>query len=58
MLYHLFEWLKNGGIKVPGSALFQFITFRVLLAVLFSLIISLIFGKRLINYLLKKQVVI
>jgi phospho-N-acetylmuramoyl-pentapeptide-transferase len=56
MLYHLFEWLKNAGIKVPGSALFQFITFRVLLAVLFSLIISLIFGKRLINYLLKKQV--
>jgi len=56
MLYHLFEWLKSAGIKVPGSALFQFITFRVLLAVLFSLIISMIFGKRLINYLLKMQV--
>src|SRR5882762_10329946 len=56
MLYQLFEWLKNAGIKLPGSALFQFITFRVLLAVLFSLIISMIFGKRLINYLLKKQV--
>ena len=36
--------------------MFQFITFRVLLAVLFSLIISMIFGKRLIRYLLKKQV--
>ena len=56
MLYHLFEWLKSAGIKVPGSALFQFITFRVLLAVLFSLIISMIFGKRLINFLLRKQV--
>src|ERR1700744_4901802 len=56
MLYYLFEWFKQNSIKVPGSALFQFITFRVLLAVLFSLIISMIFGKRLIRYLLKKQV--
>ncbi|HMH22255.1 MAG TPA: phospho-N-acetylmuramoyl-pentapeptide-transferase [Puia sp.] len=56
MLYHLFEWLKQSGIKVPGGTLFQFITFRVLLAVLFSLIISMLFGKRLINYLREKQV--
>jgi phospho-N-acetylmuramoyl-pentapeptide-transferase len=56
MLYHLFEWLKQSGIKVPGGALFQFITFRVLLAVLFSLIITMLFGKRMINLLLKKQV--
>ena len=56
MLYHLFDWLKQSGIKVPGGALFQFITFRVLLAVLLSLIITLLFGKRLINYLRKKQV--
>ena len=56
MLYSLFEWLKSAGIKLPGSALFQFITFRVLLAVLFSLIVSMIFGKRLINFLLRKQV--
>jgi phospho-N-acetylmuramoyl-pentapeptide-transferase len=41
---------------VPGSALFQFITFRVLLAVLFSLVVSMIFGKRLIQYLLRKQI--
>ena len=41
---------------MPGSALFQFITFRVLLAVLFSLIISMIFGKSLIQYLLRKQI--
>jgi phospho-N-acetylmuramoyl-pentapeptide-transferase len=56
MLYHLFDWFKQNGVKVPGSALFQFITFRVLLAVLFSLVISLLFGKRLINYLRIKQV--
>src|ERR1700750_3220288 len=56
MLYYLFEWFKQHSIKVPGGALFQFITFRVLLAVLFSLIISMLFGKRLINYLREKQV--
>ncbi|MBS1665635.1 MAG: phospho-N-acetylmuramoyl-pentapeptide-transferase [Bacteroidetes bacterium] len=56
MLYTLFEWFKQNGIKVPGSALFQFITFRVLLAILFSLIVSMIFGKRLIRYLVKKQI--
>lgn len=56
MLYSLFEWFKQTGVKVPGGALFQFITFRVLLAVLLSLIITLLFGKRLINYLRRKQV--
>ena len=49
MLYHLFDWLKDIGVKVPGSALFQFITSRVLLAVILSLIISALFGKKLIN---------
>ena len=56
MLYQLFEWFRQHSVKIPGGALFQFITFRVLLAVLFSLIISMTFGKRLIRYLLKKQV--
>lgn len=56
MLYHLFDWLKDIGVKVPGSALFQFITSRVLLAVILSLIISALFGKKLINYLRYKQV--
>ena len=56
MLYHLIDWLKDMGLKFPGSALFQFITSRVLLAVILSLVISAVFGKKLINYLLKKQV--
>ena len=56
MLYHLFEWFKQQGIKVPGGALFQFITFRLLLAILLSLAITSVFGKRLINFLVKKQV--
>jgi phospho-N-acetylmuramoyl-pentapeptide-transferase len=56
MLYHLFEWFKQQGIKMPGGALFQFITFRLLLAILLSLAITSVYGKRLINFLVKKQV--
>ena len=56
MLYHLFDWLTKMGIRFPGSGLVQFITFRVLLAVLLSLFITTVFGKKLINYLHRKQV--
>src|SRR5579871_6447762 len=56
MLYHLFEWLKQTGVKIPGGTLFQFITFRILLAVILSLVITTVYGKRLINFLRKKQV--
>ncbi len=56
MLYHLFEWLTKNGIKFPGSGLFHFITFRVLAAVLLSLLITTVFGKRLIKILKRKQI--
>ncbi len=56
MLYHIFEWFKLEGIKFPGSALFQFITFRVMLAVLLSLFITMVYGRRVINFLQKKQI--
>jgi phospho-N-acetylmuramoyl-pentapeptide-transferase len=56
MLYLLFEWFKHEGIKFPGSGLMQFITFRLLMAVLLSLFISTVYGKQLINLLKKKQI--
>lgn len=56
MLYHLFEWFKQEGIKFPGSALFDFITFRVLMAILLALIISMVFGRKII-WLLKKRLI-
>jgi phospho-N-acetylmuramoyl-pentapeptide-transferase len=56
MLYHLFDWLNNEGIKFPGSRLFEFITFRLLLAVLLSLFITIFYGKKLIKFLQKKQI--
>jgi phospho-N-acetylmuramoyl-pentapeptide-transferase len=56
MLKNLFDWLNSIGIDFPGDNLFQFITSRVMLALVLSLVISTVFGKRLINYLRKKQV--
>lgn len=56
MLYHLFDWLTKQGWKFPGSGLYQFITFRVLVAVMLSLIITTVYGRRLINYLRRKQI--
>jgi phospho-N-acetylmuramoyl-pentapeptide-transferase len=56
MLYHLFEWLKEEGINFPGSRLFGFVTFRVLLAVLLSLFITMFYGKKLIKFLQNKQI--
>ena len=55
MLYHLFDWLKEEGIRFPGIELFRFITFRTLLAVLLSLFIALIYGKKLIRFLQARQ---
>jgi phospho-N-acetylmuramoyl-pentapeptide-transferase len=55
MLYHLFRWLTKEGIKFPGSGLFDFITFRVLLAVILSLVITTVYGKKLIRFLQQKQ---
>jgi phospho-N-acetylmuramoyl-pentapeptide-transferase len=55
MLYYLFTFLDEK-YDVPGAGVFQFITFRAAMAVIFSLLICLVFGKRLIQMLLKKQV--
>ena len=55
MLYYLFTFLDEK-YDVPGAGVFQFITFRAAMAVIFSLLICLVFGKQLIAMLLKKQV--
>ncbi|MDI9363360.1 MAG: phospho-N-acetylmuramoyl-pentapeptide-transferase [Flavobacterium sp.] len=55
MLYHLFAWL-NKHFEIPGSGLFQFLTFRIAMAVLLSLIIATVYGKRIIVMLQKKQI--
>jgi phospho-N-acetylmuramoyl-pentapeptide-transferase len=55
MLYYLFEYLDKT-FNIPGAGVFQFITFRAAMAVIVSLIISAVFGKRIIAMLLRKQV--
>lgn len=55
MLYHLFDWLMRENFRFPGIGLFQFITFRVMLALILSLIISTVYGKKIIRFLQKKQ---
>ena len=55
MLYYLFEFLENQ-YQLAGAGLFQFITFRAALAFIFSLLISTIYGKRIITFLRYKQV--
>ncbi len=54
MLYHLFEYLEQE-FQMPGAGLFQYITFRAGLAFMLSLFIGLIFGKKIINFLRRKQ---
>ena len=55
MLYYLFEYLEKE-FQFPGASLFGFITFRAAMAVILSLLISTIYGKRIINFLRRKQV--
>lgn len=55
MLYYLFEYLKQH-IDFPGSLLFGFISFRAAMAIITSLLISTIYGKRIIRFLQKQQV--
>jgi phospho-N-acetylmuramoyl-pentapeptide-transferase len=55
MLYYLYEYLTSMGIHVPGLGLLKYISFRAGMAVLLSLTIALVYGKRIINYLRAKQ---
>ena len=55
MLYYLFDYLDKS-LDVPGTGVFQYITFRSGLAVLLSLLLSTIFGKRIIEFLRNQQV--
>lgn len=56
MLLELVDWLKSWLGEFPGTGLFQYITFRAGVAVILSLIISMIFGGRIIRYLKRLQI--
>ena len=54
MIYYLFEYLEK--FDFPGAGMFQYLSFRASFAAITSLIISMIFGKRIINMLHRKQI--
>lgn len=55
MLYYLYEYLTAQGIHIPGLNLLRYISFRAGMAVLFSLWIALVYGKKIIVFLRRKQ---
>lgn len=55
MLYYLFEYLDTN-YNIPGAGLFQYISFRAAMSIILALLISTIFGKKIIRFLLAKQV--
>jgi phospho-N-acetylmuramoyl-pentapeptide-transferase len=55
MLYYLFMYLKKE-FNFPGAGVFQYISFRAACAIILSLLISMVFGGKIINYLRKKQI--
>ena len=55
MLYYLFEYLEKQ-YQFPGASLFGYLSFRAAMAVILSLLISTIYGKRIIKYLRTKQI--
>ncbi|MDP4203787.1 MAG: phospho-N-acetylmuramoyl-pentapeptide-transferase [Bacteroidota bacterium] len=54
MLYYLFQYLHD--MHVPGSGMFSFISFRAGMAFIFALLIATLIGRKIINYMQKKQI--
>ena len=55
MFYHLFQYLDNA-FDLPGAGMFSYISFRTALAFITALLIGTIFGRRIIDFLQKKQI--
>nr|WP_299389510.1 phospho-N-acetylmuramoyl-pentapeptide-transferase [Allomuricauda sp.] len=55
MLYYLFQYLEQQ-YQLPGAGLFEFLTFRAAMSILLSLLIAMVYGKRIILFLQKKQI--
>ena len=56
MIYHIFEYFKELGIDIPGAGLFGYLSFRAIAAFTTALLISIFAGKKIIGWLLKKQI--
>ena len=56
MLYHLTDWLSSLGIDIPGMGLMHYLSFRAMLAAVFSMLIAFFAGGRIIRWLQKHQI--
>ena len=56
MIYHLTEYLKGLGIDFPGQGLFNYLSFRAIIASMTALLISVFAGKKIIGWLQKRQI--
>lgn len=56
MIYHIIDWLKDAGVDFPGAGLMNYLSFRAIMAALFSMIIAFFAGGRIIKFLQKKQI--
>jgi phospho-N-acetylmuramoyl-pentapeptide-transferase len=56
MLNHLFDWLQELGVHIPGAGLFHFLSFRAMLAAVFSMLIAYFAGGKMIKLLRKEQI--
>ncbi len=56
MFYHLFEYIQEIGVDIPGAGMFRFISFRSLAAIITALLIIIFFGKRIIRKLQQLQI--
>ncbi|MBQ3083631.1 MAG: phospho-N-acetylmuramoyl-pentapeptide-transferase [Alistipes sp.] len=55
MFYHLFKYLDEA-YNLPGSGMFQYISFRAAAAIILALLIAIIFGRAIIDFLRRKQI--
>jgi phospho-N-acetylmuramoyl-pentapeptide-transferase len=55
MLYYLFEWLDKY-YNLPGAGLFKYVSFRAGMAIVLSLVIAIVFGRRIVNFLRDLQI--
>ena len=55
MLYYLFTWLDKE-FDIPGAGVFQYISFRTAMSIIISLLVTTVYGSRLIKILRAKQV--
>ena len=56
MIYHLFRYLGAAGYDIPGMGLINYLSFRAMLAAVTAVVVSMVFGKRIIAWLQRQQI--